>query len=103
MAGFIYGQPAVPSAWADWQTAVGLRTAPGTLSKVVSRHDGIGANNVGQQPFDIDKLTDQYDATGEYRRRWAPDSGNVKEQPLDSVDAADWPIGRRNRPIGYWK
>lgn len=55
---------------------------------------GIGANNVGQQPFDIDKLTDQYDATGEYRRRWAPDSDNLRAQPLDSVDAADWPIKR---------
>jgi len=51
----------------------------------------VGTANRPQQPFDIDKTSRRYDATGEYRRHWAPDSA---EGPLDSVDAADWPITR---------
>lgn len=62
----------VANNWLHWQNAA-----------------GVGADRRSHPSFDVDKLTTRYDATGEYRRRWAP---KLAQRPLDSVDAADWPI-----------
>ncbi|THF60432.1 MAG: deoxyribodipyrimidine photolyase, partial [Methylophaga nitratireducenticrescens] len=43
----------------------------------------------GGRHFNIEKQTQQYDPNGEFIRRW---EGGIDIVPLDSVDAADWPI-----------
>lgn len=50
---------------------------------------GVGADPRGGRHFNIDKQTKQYDPEGEFIRRW---QGDIDIVPLDSVDAADWPI-----------
>jgi len=50
---------------------------------------GVGADPRGGRQFNIDKQTRQYDPDGEFIRRW---KGDIDIIPLDSVDAADWPI-----------
>jgi deoxyribodipyrimidine photo-lyase len=51
---------------------------------------GVGVDPRGGRHFDIDKQTARYDPQGAYIARWAPDAPALA---LDSVDAADWPIG----------
>ena len=50
---------------------------------------GVGADPRGGRQFNIEKQTRQYDPEGEFIRRW---QGDIDIIPLDSVDAADWPI-----------
>lgn len=50
---------------------------------------GVGADPRGGRHFNLDKQTRQYDPIGSFIEKWQGDQGN---QPLDSVDAADWPI-----------
>lgn len=61
----------VGSNWGNWQYLA-----------------GVGADPRGCRHFDLDKQTRQYDPDGRYIKRW---EGN-KTYPLDTVDAADWPI-----------
>lgn len=51
---------------------------------------GVGVDPRGGRHFNLDKQTELYDADGSYRARWAP---GITDSVLDSVDAADWPIG----------
>lgn len=51
---------------------------------------GVGCNPRGARHVNIDRQTRLYDADGLYRQRWAADPPTLL--PLDSVDAADWPI-----------
>ncbi|WP_083264299.1 DASH family cryptochrome [Pseudohongiella acticola] len=51
---------------------------------------GVGVDPRGGRHFDIEKQTALYDPHRAYVHRWAPDA---PEAALDSVDAADWPIG----------
>lgn len=51
---------------------------------------GVGVDPRGGRHFDLDKQTALYDADGSYRARWAP---GITDSVLDSVDAADWPVG----------
>lgn len=51
---------------------------------------GVGADPRGQRHFDLERQAAQFDPDGAYVARWA---GNSALEPLDSVDAADWPIG----------
>ncbi len=62
----------VASNWGNWQYIA-----------------GVGADPRGGRHFNIDKQTRQYDPDGVFIKKWQGDRG---EQPLDSVDAADWPI-----------
>jgi deoxyribodipyrimidine photo-lyase len=50
---------------------------------------GVGVDPRGGRHFNLDKQTEQYDADGCYRAKWAP---GITDTVLDSVDAADWPI-----------
>ena len=50
---------------------------------------GVGADPRGGRQFNIEKQTRQYDPDGEFIRYW---QGDIDIIPLDSVDAADWPI-----------
>ncbi|AUZ84467.1 DASH family cryptochrome [Methylophaga nitratireducenticrescens] len=50
---------------------------------------GVGADPRGGRQFNIEKQTRQYDPEGEFIRHW---QGDIDIIPLDSVDAADWPI-----------
>lgn len=50
---------------------------------------GVGADPRGGRQFNIEKQTRQYDPDGDFIRRW---QGDIDLIPLDSVDAADWPI-----------
>ncbi len=61
----------VGSNWGNWQYLA-----------------GVGADPRGCRHFDLQKQTQQYDPLGRYIKEW----GGEKTQPLDSVDAADWPI-----------
>lgn len=61
----------VGSNWGNWQYLA-----------------GVGADPRGIRHFDLEKQTRQYDPNGTYIRYW----GGEKTSPLDSVDAADWPI-----------
>ena len=57
------------------------------------RQTGYLSNRVdprGGRHFNLDKQTERYDADGSYRARWAP---GITDTVLDSVDAADWPVG----------
>jgi deoxyribodipyrimidine photo-lyase len=49
---------------------------------------GVGADPRGGRHFNLEKQTSLYDSNGVYRKKW--DGQAVG--PLDSVDAADWPI-----------
>jgi deoxyribodipyrimidine photo-lyase len=49
---------------------------------------GVGADPRGGRHFNLEKQTSLFDANGKYRIKW--DGQTVG--PLDSVDAADWPI-----------
>lgn len=53
---------------------------------------GVGADPRGHRKFDLDKQTQQYDPDGAFIERWCGQE-NFAHTPLDSVDAADWPIG----------
>jgi deoxyribodipyrimidine photo-lyase len=62
----------VASNWGNWQYLA-----------------GVGADARDKRHFNLEKQTQQFDADGRYIRLW---SGDTDLQPLDSVDAADWPI-----------
>ena len=62
----------VSSNWGNWQYLA-----------------GVGADPRGHRRFNLEKQTAQYDPEGEFIKRWG---GNIKAQPIDSVDAADWPV-----------
>ncbi len=64
----------VGSNWGNWQYIA-----------------GVGADPRGGRHFNLEKQAAQFDPEGDYVRRWA---GNQDVTPLDSVDAADWPIAR---------
>jgi deoxyribodipyrimidine photo-lyase len=51
---------------------------------------GVSADPRGGRHLNLDKQAATYDPDGSYRARWAPDTPSPT---LDSVDAADWPIG----------
>ena len=61
----------VGSNWGNWQYLA-----------------GVGADPRGCRHFDLDKQARQYDPDDRYINHWEGD----KTYPLDSVDAADWPI-----------
>jgi len=50
---------------------------------------GVGADPRGHRKFDLNKQTATYDPSGEFLHRW---QGSSNLEPLDSMDAADWPI-----------
>lgn len=50
---------------------------------------GVGADTRDKRHFNLEKQTQQFDPDGRYISLWG---GNSDLQPLDSVDAADWPI-----------
>jgi deoxyribodipyrimidine photo-lyase len=52
---------------------------------------GVGAKNVAICHFNIDKQTILYDPQGSFINKWKGDLSVPTS--LDSVDAADWPIG----------
>jgi deoxyribodipyrimidine photo-lyase len=60
------------SNWANWQYLA-----------------GVGADPRDKRHFNLEKQTQQFDPNGQYIQRW---QGNYNLAPLDSVDAADWPI-----------
>lgn len=62
----------VASNWGNWQYLA-----------------GVGADTRDKRHFNLDKQTQQFDPDGRYIRLW---SGDKDLQPLDSVDAVDWPI-----------
>lgn len=62
----------VGSNWGNWQYIA-----------------GVGADPRGGRHFNLDKQAAQFDPEGEFVRRWG---GEADTGPLDSVDAADWPI-----------
>lgn len=66
----------VGSNWGNWQYIA-----------------GVGADPRGGRHFNLAKQTEQFDADESYRHRWG---GNDEVLPLDSRDAADWPIGPVN-------
>ncbi len=64
----------VGSNWGNWQYIA-----------------GVGVDPRGGRHFNLEKQAAQFDPDGDYVRRWA---GDQELTPLDSVDAADWPIAR---------
>ena len=64
----------VGSNWGNWQYIA-----------------GVGADPRGGRHFNLEKQAAQFDPDGDYVRRWGDDR---ELTPLDSVDAADWPIAR---------
>ena len=62
----------VASNWGNWQYLA-----------------GVGADTRDKRHFNLEKQTQQFDPKGRYIKKWNADSSI---QPLDSVDAADWPI-----------
>lgn len=62
----------VASNWGNWQYLA-----------------GVGADPRGKRHFDLDKQTRQYDPEGRFINKW---QGFIQDLPLDSVDAADWPL-----------
>jgi len=62
----------VASNWGNWQYLA-----------------GVGADARDKRHFNLEKQTQQFDPDGRYIGLW---NGDVNLQPLDSVDAADWPI-----------
>ena len=63
----------VASNWGNWQYLA-----------------GVGADPRGKRHFDLKKQTRQYDPQQAFIKQW---QGDVFDANLDSVDAADWPIG----------
>jgi len=66
----------VGSNWGNWQYIA-----------------GVGADPRGGRHFNLDKQAREFDPNGDYVRRWG---GGESTQPLDSVDAADWPVDGRS-------
>ena len=62
----------VASNWGNWQYLA-----------------GVGADPRGHRRFDLQKQAQIYDPDKQFVKRWA---GDQPLQPLDSVDAADWPL-----------
>lgn len=62
----------VASNWGNWQYLA-----------------GVGADTRDKRHFNLEKQSQQFDPDGRYIRLW---SGDQDLMPLDSVDAADWPI-----------
>lgn len=62
----------VASNWGNWQYLA-----------------GVGADPRGQRHFDLEKQTRLYDLDGKFIHKW---QAEVRNLPLDSVDAADWPV-----------
>lgn len=62
----------VASNWGNWQYLA-----------------GIGADARDKRHFNLEKQTEMFDPDGDYREKWG--AADVVA-PLDSVDAADWPI-----------
>ena len=62
----------VSSNWGNWQYLA-----------------GVGADPRGHRQFNLEKQTERYDPDNEFIERWA---GDLSGQPIDSVDAADWPV-----------
>ncbi|MEY3758746.1 MAG: hypothetical protein RIR39_237, partial [Pseudomonadota bacterium] len=62
----------VASNWGNWQYLA-----------------GVGADPRGKRYFDLNKQTRQYDPDGLFINKW---QGGIQNLPLDSVDAADWPV-----------
>ncbi|OQW75210.1 MAG: deoxyribodipyrimidine photolyase [Proteobacteria bacterium ST_bin11] len=62
----------VASNWGNWQYLA-----------------GVGADPRGQRHFDLEKQTRLYDPEGKFINKW---QAEVRNLPLDSVDAADWPV-----------
>ncbi len=52
---------------------------------------GVGADPKGGRHFNIQKQTALYDLNGHYQSKWL-DKTDQASQPLDSVDASDWPV-----------
>jgi len=55
---------------------------------------GVGADPRGGRHFNIEKQTALYDPHNHYQIKWtlACHINNLPNQPLDSLDAADWPV-----------
>jgi len=62
----------VSSNWGNWQYLA-----------------GVGADPRGHRQFNLAKQTERYDPNNEFIERWA---GDLSGQPMDSTDAADWPV-----------
>ena len=62
----------VGSNWGNWQYLA-----------------GVGADTRDKRHFNLEKQTQQFDSDGRYVKLWNAD---VTPEPLDSLDAADWPI-----------
>lgn len=62
----------VASNWGNWQYIA-----------------GVGVDPRGGRHFNLDKQTEQFDANGEFIRKW---QGSAVGSQLDANDAADWPI-----------
>lgn len=62
----------VGSNWGNWQYIA-----------------GVGADPRGGRHFNLKKQTEQYDPKQRFINKW---QGQVFDEQLDSVDAADWPI-----------
>jgi len=62
----------VASNWGNWQYL-----------------GGVGADPRETRHFNLDKQTEMFDLHGDYRAKWGAKENTA---PLDSVDAADWPI-----------
>jgi deoxyribodipyrimidine photo-lyase len=62
----------VASNWGNWQYLA-----------------GVGADPRGERHFDLDKQTRQYYPEGRFINKW---QSRTEHLPLDSVDAADWPL-----------
>ena len=66
----------VASNWGNWQYLA-----------------GVGMDPRGKRHFDIDKQTALYDPDKAFISKWSTEANC---QPLDSVDAADWPIANNH-------
>jgi|TARA_B110000116_G_scaffold265282_1_gene274261 deoxyribodipyrimidine photo-lyase len=55
---------------------------------------GVGVDPRGGRHFNIEKQAAIFDPDGKYQSRWTSkcDKSVLSNQPLDSVDAADWPV-----------
>ncbi|MCK7460371.1 DASH family cryptochrome [Idiomarina aminovorans] len=62
----------VSSNWGNWQYLA-----------------GVGADPRGHRQFNLEKQAERYDPDNEFIERWA---GDLSGHPIDSVDAADWPV-----------
>ncbi|MEZ5537165.1 MAG: DASH family cryptochrome [Thiolinea sp.] len=69
----------VASNWGNWQYLA-----------------GVGADPRGSRRFNLDKQTQTYDPEGEFIRAWRGETDG-RNQNIDSVDAADWPIAPGKR------